>query len=414
MPTIHEGVNYPIRPLTAQEEIYWQLTYTDQIHPVLAAHLDGVASVEEWRRALDALQQRHPLLNVSIEIPDNSNTFTQPFFVYRNNKKITLRVVPDNESADRWESEIERQLSLPFRSGDAPLVRAALIQKATSSIFILAVCHSICDGISLSFLMQDLLSHIAGEALAPLEFPLSVEELLRIPSVAPSISAVDIESTCSLTTSLPSVESFQFDEELTKRLVEVTRMNNTTVQGALAAALAQAMRSLEFRFAHEPVRIISPVNVRSVLGAKKECGMYFTSPKTTLRPEIESFWDMARETRQDINEALTLEYLNAVTYGMQQMTSPGLTKAAAANALDTVFSIDVLLTNLGRTPFGSIFGKLKLESLWPAVLAGSKVQTIGATTTNGRLSLLLTSRQPIKNLLMTVHEILLDVCKAET
>jgi hypothetical protein len=58
-----------VRPLTAQEEIYWQLTYTDQIHGVRAAHVTGVTTPKQWRSALDALQRRHPSLSVSIESP---------------------------------------------------------------------------------------------------------------------------------------------------------------------------------------------------------------------------------------------------------------------------------------------------------------------------------------------------------
>jgi hypothetical protein len=41
-----------VRPLTAQEEIYWQLTYTDQIHGVRAAHVTGVTTPKQWRSAL--------------------------------------------------------------------------------------------------------------------------------------------------------------------------------------------------------------------------------------------------------------------------------------------------------------------------------------------------------------------------
>lgn len=402
--------NVAIRPLTAQEEIYWQLTYTDQIHPVLAAHLDGVASIGQWRSALDTLQQRHPMLTVSIETPDTlTGTFTQHFFLRHARSEIPLRIVL-GESVSRWEAEIEKELSLPFKSGQAPLIRAVLIQKSTTSIFMLSASHSICDGMSLSFLMLDLLSHIAGAVLEPLDFPLSAEELLGVAPAAPVEPAINTDISSDLPSGIPTVESLEFDEVLTKAIIDASRKNGTTVHGALAAALALAMYKLDTRFIHEPVRIISPVNVRSLLGADRECGMYFTSPKTILRPQTHSFWDMARETRQNVSDALSADYLMAVTAGMQQMTSPGLTKTAAADALSTVFAIDMLLTNLGQTPYGSIFGNLKLESLWPAVLAGSEVQTVGVTTTNGKLCLLLTSRKPIKHLLMSAQKILSDLC----
>jgi hypothetical protein len=135
--------NALVRPLTAQEEIYWQLTYTDQIHGVRAAHVIGATTPEQWRSGLDALQMRHPSLSVSIESPSmDSPGLTQPFLCLHGNKKIPLRVV-SHALAPRWEAEVEREHSIPFLSGEAPLARAVLIHGAESSVFILSASHSI-------------------------------------------------------------------------------------------------------------------------------------------------------------------------------------------------------------------------------------------------------------------------------
>ncbi|CAD6588326.1 MAG: hypothetical protein TREMPRED_005029 [Tremellales sp. Tagirdzhanova-0007] len=401
-----------LRPLTAQEEIYWQLTFNDQIHPVIAAHVTGSTRPEQWRIALDALQTRHPLLSVSIESPSpNTPGLTQPFFRRRGEGPIPLRIVPWT-SVLRWEEEIERELAIPFRPGETPLARAALIHTSDRSIFILAVSHSISDGTSLSLMVRDILSAVVGQPLESLAFPRSAEQMLGIEPAIPASPATDALQDSKVSDGPPTVRSLRFTEALTDRLITVSRQNGTTLHGALAAAFVLAMRQQIPGFQHEVIRIISPVNIRSVLGAGDECGMYFTSPKAEFDPAQSSgFWDMARSVRQGIIDASTRDALLAVTAAMQGMTANGLTKAAAADTLNHVFATSMLLTNLGRTPYGSVFKGLKLESLWTGVLGGLPgIQTVGVATTNGSLCLLLTSREPIPLLLETTETILSNIC----
>ncbi|HTF65759.1 MAG TPA: hypothetical protein VK638_24025 [Edaphobacter sp.] len=62
-----------------------------------------------------------------------------------------------------------------------------------------------------------------------------------------------------------------------------------------------------------------------------------------------------------------------------------------------MFNAQVMLSNLGRLPFDSTFGPLKLETLWtPSALRGIEgEQTLGALTVNGSLHLTHTSSKPI-------------------
>jgi hypothetical protein len=302
-----------LRPLTAQEEIYWQLTFNDQIHPVIAAHVTGSTSLEQWRAALDALQLRHSLLSVSIEAPSlETPGQTQPFFQKRSGVPIPLRVVPW-ATVSRWEEEIERELATPFVTGEAPLIWAVLIHTSDRSIFILSVSHSISDGISLSLMVRDVLSAVVGQLLEPLALPRSAEELLGVEPVASASPAVDALQDSNASDEPPTVRSLRFTEVLTERLIAVSRQNGATVHGALAAAFVLAMRQQAPRFRDQAVRMISSVNVRSVLGVGDECGMYFTSPKAEFDPgQSSTFWDMARSTRKGIIDASTRDSLLAV------------------------------------------------------------------------------------------------------
>jgi hypothetical protein len=240
----------------------------------------------------------------------------------------------------RWETELERELAIPFVPGEFPLLRAALIHQPDFSIIILAACHSIADGTSVQLLFRDLLMAMAGEPLELLGFPHSEEELLGLSPLAPSlVSGEDLTSAPINTGGAPTVSRLQLTRSLTQKLISLARQEDTTVHGALAAAFVLAMRQQAPEFLTNPVRIISPVNTRSVLGAQQECGIYFTSPKASFDPGSGlSFWELARSTRQGIVEASTRDVLTAVTIYMQGMIGSGLTKAAAAETLHNAFA----------------------------------------------------------------------------
>ena len=413
-----QSAHAKLRALTAQEEIYWLLNWNSPIHPVSAAHIAGHTVPEQWRSALDQVQQRHPFLSVSIEAPNHDGSLdSKPFFKKHTGVTISLKVLP-RASVPRWEEEIAQEIATPFAPGQAPLLRAVLIYEPNHSILILAGCHSIVDGTTLPFLFRDILTAMAGQPLELLSFPRSAEELLGLKAVDSQDTGGeqdDLSSAPENKAGVPTVISLQFSTSLTQELIFVSRERGVTVHGSLGAAVVLAMRQQAPEFLGKPVRLISPASTRKVLEVQDDCGMYFTSPKATFDPAAAlSFWEIARSVRQGVVEALTRDALAAVTTAMQGMIADGLTKAGAADMLHGAFAEDVLLSNLGRTPFDSTFGHLHLESLWgPSVLAGlPEMQTIGVATTNDSLCLLLTSYKPIPRLLETMEAILSDLCLA--
>jgi hypothetical protein len=112
------------RPLGAMEKLFWLLDQTSQVHFVIAAEIIGTRAIGSWREALDAVQLRHPFLCVSID----NNGFVHPSFHHENGTKIPLRVV-EKDASNRWETELENELAMPFDSTQAPLVRAVLVQQ---------------------------------------------------------------------------------------------------------------------------------------------------------------------------------------------------------------------------------------------------------------------------------------------
>jgi hypothetical protein len=400
------------RPLTAQEEIYWRLTYNDQIHPVLAAEVRGQTTIAQWRMALDTVQRHHPLLQVAVEMPDSDNKYFQPMFVPRGGAIIPLR--SEAGGGERTiEDEIERELATPFLSGEAPMARGVLLLAPERTVFILAISHSIADGMSALFLIQDVLTAVAGRPLDTIATSPSAEELLGVAPAGPNEATLDVNNTSINAGRKPTVILRSLSIEATAKLAATVRAHGSTVHAALAAAFVLAMRRLAPQFQIAPLRVISPVSTRSELDAPNGLGLYFTSPQSSFEPaHATNFWDIASQARADIVASSSRNALVDATAVMQSLTRQGLSNRDAAAMLKGAFAMDMLLTNLGRIPFASNFGKLSLERVWgPAVLGGLEdTQTVGVVTTNNQLSLTLTSHHPLPHLLETAISILADQC----
>ena len=97
-----------LRPLGAFEELYCLFDQQFPINGALAAKITGPTTVQQWRAALDAVQQRHPLLSACID-----TTFNRvPHFRRVTEQRIPLRVVTSPNA--QWQQEIAEEVNAPF------------------------------------------------------------------------------------------------------------------------------------------------------------------------------------------------------------------------------------------------------------------------------------------------------------
>jgi hypothetical protein len=151
------------RSLGALEHLFWLADRHHSIHFAVTALISGGAGARDWRRALDHLQERHPILSVCID----GEPGRVPSFRQAGATPIPLRIVED-EPELRWEAEVGKELATPFSPSRAPLIRAVLIQGARDAAFVLIAHHSIADGLSLAYAIRDTLDTLAGRRLRPL------------------------------------------------------------------------------------------------------------------------------------------------------------------------------------------------------------------------------------------------------
>src|SRR3984893_14137665 len=162
-PAVTESAQDAIRSLGSLEHLFWLYDQNRFVHFVVTALISGETSPRDWRRALDRLQQRHPILSVCI----GGEPGSVPSFRQADGTPIPLRIVED-EPELRWEAEVGEELATPFNPSQAPLTRAVLIQGTRDAAFMLVAHHSIADGLSLAYAIRDTFDALAGRSLRPL------------------------------------------------------------------------------------------------------------------------------------------------------------------------------------------------------------------------------------------------------
>ena len=418
LPFSNQRGNNLVRPLGALEEFLWLLDQSRPVHFVMAAQVRGSTTLSDWCRALDCVQARHSLLSVRIA----RNQEDRLCFYRERTTSIPFRVVQGTNVTQRWESEAELELSIPFDPASAPLVRAVLLHEEQKAVCLLTAHHSIADGRSIAFVIRDLLAVVSGKAVNRLPVLSSVEDILGVTSTDISYSrsgppASPERPAVFVTTedTRPRLKSLSLTTQLTSRLRQRAREEGTTVQGALSSAFALAFWEVVDDLSASPVRIMSPIDTRKLLSLGEDCGVLVASDSVIIEPsEATAFWEIARSATARLRKAQTLEAIKAVRYGMHQLMKQGLDISTVAALAARGYAHDIMLSNLGPLGYQTDFGELRLEAVWGPAFSARLLDahTIGVATTNGSIRLLQTTFAPLGSLLETVEKILGTACAA--
>ena len=394
-----------LRPLGALEELFCLFDQHFPTNHALAAQVTGYTIVQRWRDALDAVQQRHPLLSACIDTTFNG----VPHFRRVTGQRIPLRVVTSSDA--RWQREIAEEVNEPFNPDQAPLVRAVLLHQETHCTFILSSHHAVSDGLSLIFLLRDTLLALDRHALETLPLAPSSEVLFgaqQRTSTEPGLPSFAAQRPL-----LPYVEGMKLAAEQTTALQRRAREEGVTVHAAISAALIIAGRALDDSWRNSPLRIMSPAEIRDILGLKDQCMVSIGGGEISIGPGgSTTFWDLARFAKDGLSAVKSRENIAGKIDLQSTTVSSNLTVEQAFQLKRNAFNAQVMFSNLGRLPFDSNFGSLKLETLWaPCALRGIEgEQTLGAVTVNGSLHLTHTRPAPIPGLLAGVEEVLRKAC----
>jgi hypothetical protein len=408
-----------LRPLGAFERLLYVDSIAHQRHFCIVAEIETEKGLADFRRAIDRVQTRHPLLSAGI----SEGPTAGPIF-HRRNEEIKIIFEPLTSMTD-WRQYVQRELATPFIATKAPLMRAIVLHKPRRSIVILTLHHSIGDGLSAVFLIRDLMQALEGQDLQALGLPPSMEELAtraaeasgtRIQSSkAPEAVLEHMRSlACSslwrpFHGDQPSVSSLTLSRSSSELLRATSRAQGTTVHGALCAAV---VRSLASELNQDTVLIANPINRRGDVGAVDGvCALVADLEMVHFPLRVPSnFWDLARHATGRLAEARGHQALYDNISAMHSLL-PG-TDPALASGIFASMRPDVVLSNLGSLPIPCKIGNTTLKSLFGPFVQGRfrEERVIGAASADGRLTVVQSGPSYIRSVLPRMKEELLRAC----
>jgi NRPS condensation-like uncharacterized protein len=251
----------------------------------------------------------------------------QPLFcVVPKDKKFHLTDLPVpvvhlNHDTD-WVEIAEKELDIPF-DRHSPLVKPIYIQGKQSIDLLFKFHHAIGDGISAIYFLKDILSALNNQEIKRRPFPPSVDSLAPNPGIKGVLSGARVltgvvgdvlkkpymlnqnSNGHKIETQAQTKIVFHtLQKPQLTALLERCRQNDTTIQGAIMAAVLLTMHQNEGAKISK-INIASPINMRHEINLDDAAGLYISM--ITTRHQVnrtQSFWKIAKDARSKIVQAL--------------------------------------------------------------------------------------------------------------
>ena len=349
------------------------------------ARIEGDIETNILRKALDLLQNRHPMLRVRIiELADCA------YFSSQEIKKIPLRTITKTNE-NQWLEIAEEELHQKFSDEFTPLCRITLLKSSLSngiSEIVATFHHAITDGLSCMNFIDELLFYYqkiaAGEKITEaiaLPYFSPIEQTL-----APSfVDLNDIEKSESKNLQEPPVPKLIIETEappnqrrtrLVKRIItsetifnlkQRCKQQKTTVHGALSAAMLFGATSISTF--NEPIHLSCSSNINLRKYSKPEIdpnyiGCFVSSVENihSLTKNID-FWDLARECKKQVNSSIN-ETINNLIDGKRfaNINRLSMRKSLEKNSTGRIKTINI--SNRGKFDLAKSYGKLKIKEIY--------------------------------------------------
>ncbi|HLP90489.1 MAG TPA: condensation domain-containing protein [Nostocaceae cyanobacterium] len=433
------------RKLGSVEQAMEIMNRYDKYFIVTVSRIRGNLNEEFVRQSLDCLQNRHPRLNSRIiEYLDNL------YFETNDTPKIPLRVVKKLHS-EQWQEVLETELNQKLDSSQG-LARAVLVHIADDEnlcYLIITVHHAIALASSVIKLHSELLTYYEQLTLGK---PINLDDKLpAIPPIEdllpPSVKGLRgaISKLCFLLktmikTTLHQPESLgfnkslssniqnynlvvhrQLDQNLTQKIINNCQQNQTTVQGALCAAMMLATAQLINSDSAKNLRVLchSSIDIRKYLEpiiSDEHLVAAFSYSTGFFNVNINTpFWELACQVKQQIQTSL----LNRQELFSKVLTYKPMTDICLQNPHSIPDSVAV--TNIGKLNIPQNYNSSAIEeiSFVPTQSMINNNLTVAVTTFNEKMILNFIfseptiTRQRMEKFVNYVLTFLIDACQLE-
>lgn len=376
-----------------------RIMYVDPETPVncvFTAKIKGNIPEENFKAALEKIQQKHPLLRTRI---DNSSE-KYPFFIeVKEIESIPLRIV-ERQTDEDWLQESEIEWFRLFKDEKKPLAQLVWIKGQDVSEILWVLPHCICDGTSLVAMMTELLALLDDPAveLQPYEVFSSVDDFLpldfnmkkkkrkaRFYLVMARLFFLMQRKNKIRNLGKNYVVHWKLNSDTTAQITEKSKAHGVSVHALLCSSFMKAFQEIQGKQAKG--KVISPVDVRHFIPEIRQDYVFAFAPtvELSLKKGSTDLLDNARQIKKDLVEKIEKMEARELLWMGEQMHP--VAERMISMMKSSKGGHDVTLSNMGRINIPSDYKNFKVETVISPTVAFPWLNsnTLVATTYNQQM-----------------------------
>ncbi|MGK6344377.1 condensation domain-containing protein [Chryseobacterium sp. DT-3] len=376
-----------------------RIMYVDPETPVncvFTAKIKGSIPEENFKAALEKIQQKHPLLRTRI---DNSSE-KYPFFIEEKEMElIPLRIV-ERKTDEDWLQESETEWFRLFKDEKKPLAQLVWIKGRDVSEILWVLPHCICDGTSLVTMMTELLALLDDPAveLQPYEVFSSVDDFLpldfnmkkkkrkaRFYLMMARLFFLMQRRSKIRNLGKNYVVHWKLNSDTTAQITEKSKAHGVSVHALLCSSFMQAFQEIQGKQAKG--KVISPVDVRHFIPEIRQDHVFAFAPtvELSLKKGNTDLLDNARQIKKDLVEKIEKMEARELLWMGEQMHP--VAERMISMMKSSKGGHDVTLSNMGRINIPSDYKNFKVETIISPTVAFPWLNsnTLVATTYNQQM-----------------------------
>ncbi|MDQ0068130.1 phthiocerol/phthiodiolone dimycocerosyl transferase family protein [Chryseobacterium lathyri] len=376
-----------------------RIMYVDPKTPVnciFTAKIKGNIPEENFKAALEKIQQKHPLLRTRID----SSSEKYPFFIEEKEiEPIPLRIVERQTDGD-WLQESETEWFRLFESMKEPLARLVWIKGQNISEILWVLPHCICDGTTIVNLMKELLSLLDDPSLKlnPYEIFGSVDDFLpldfnmekkkrkaRFYLMIGRLFFLMQRKSKIRNLGSNYVVHWKLDSATTAQITEKSKAHGVSVHALLCSSFIQAFQEIQGKQAKG--KVISPIDVRRFIPEIRQDHVFAFAPtvELSLKKGSTDILNNARQIKKDLVEKIEKMEARELLWMGEQMHP--VAERMVSLLKSSKGGHDVTLSNMGRINIPSNYSNFEVETIFSPTVAFPWLNsnTLVATTYNQQM-----------------------------
>lgn len=352
-----------------------RIMYVDPETPVncvFTAKIKGNIPVENFKAALEKIQQKHPLLRTRID--NSSEKF--PFFIeVKEIDPIPLRIV-ERKTDEDWLKESETEWFRLFKDEKKPLAQLVWIKGTEVSEILWVLPHCICDGTSLVTMMKELLSLLDDPSceMHPYDVFNSVNDFLpvdfnmkkqkrkaRFYLMMGRLFFLMQRKSKIRNLGKNYVVHWKLNPAATAHITERSKVHGVSVHSLLCSSFMQAFQEIQGNLAKG--KVISPVDVRHFIPEIRQDQVFAFAPTVELSVKKGStdILDNARQIKNDLLEKIEKMQARELLWMGEQMHP--VVERMVSMLKSSKGGHDITLSNMGRISIPDDHKNFKVETI---------------------------------------------------